>query len=435
MNELNGDGSFLVRKGRKGWILSVKYQRDDNTFDVADYMIYRTEGNSGLWYLSDRDRQKFNTLAKLVNEYIEGRGVKKIETKIRTICKLLKPFDDLKLRQIFKIMGEINIWLIPIKELELGEKLGSGEFGEVFSGKLRGEEVAVKKLKQQKNVSDAQGLEKEKTAFERECENMKKLNNLNVVKIYGICVETQPSQLITEFCKNGSLKDYLEKFNNRENRSPRTNKALTERPDGCPDFKKLYEWCEQITRGMYYLEVENIIHCDLAARNVLLDKFMVVKIADFGLAKEANEDHVNAKIPQLWTAYEVLRRGKPSHKSDVWSLGITMWEIFSYGKTPYSEFDIWKKSKDKKKTSLDREKFLMMLNRGDRLGVPKQIFVDERYQEKIDNFHEQFMEPCWDKDTENRIRFVSLLDKYSTYDDDYLTDGYAQCIRDLSNNK
>ena len=121
--------------------------------------------------------------------------MKKIETKIRTICKLLKPFDDLKLRQIFKIMGEINIWEIPEKELELGEKLGSGEFGEVFSGKLRGEEVAVKKLKQQKNVSDAQGLEKETTAFKRECENMKKLNNLNVVKIYGICVEVKDGQI------------------------------------------------------------------------------------------------------------------------------------------------------------------------------------------------------------------------------------------------
>ena len=121
--------------------------------------------------------------------------MKKIETKIRTICKILKPFDDLKLRQIFKIMGEINIWEIPKKELELGEKLGSGEFGEVFSGKLRGEQVAVKKLKQQKNVSDAQGLEKETTAFKRECENMKKLNNLNVVKIYGICVEVKDGQI------------------------------------------------------------------------------------------------------------------------------------------------------------------------------------------------------------------------------------------------
>ena len=121
--------------------------------------------------------------------------MKKIETKIRTICKILKPFDDLKLRRIFKIMGEINIWEIPEKELELGEKLGSGEFGEVFSGKLRGEQVAVKKLKQQKNVSDAQGLEKETTAFKRECENMKKLNNLNVVKMYGICVEVKDGQI------------------------------------------------------------------------------------------------------------------------------------------------------------------------------------------------------------------------------------------------
>ena len=110
---------------------------------------------------------------------------------MRTICKILKPFDDLKLRQFFKIMGEINIWEIPEKELELGEKLGSGEFGEVFSGTLREEQVAVKKLKQQNNVSDAEGLEKEKAAFTREYENLKKLNNLNVVKMYGICVQVK----------------------------------------------------------------------------------------------------------------------------------------------------------------------------------------------------------------------------------------------------
>ena len=53
---------------------------------------------------------------------------------------------------------------------------------------------------------------------------------------------------------NGSLKDYLGKFNNRENRSPRTNEALTERPDGCPNFKKLFAWCEQITRGKSSLQ-------------------------------------------------------------------------------------------------------------------------------------------------------------------------------------
>ena len=73
---------------------------------------------------------------------------------------------------------------------------------------------------------------------------------------------------------------------------------------------------------MKYLELQNIVHKDLAARNVLLTIHMIAKIADFGLAhEEAEEDNTQA-LPRLWTAPELLMsEGKASHKSDVWSLG------------------------------------------------------------------------------------------------------------------
>ncbi len=157
--------------------------------------------------------------------------------------------------------------------------------------------------------------------FLTEAQIMKKLRHQKLIQLYAVCTMEEPIYIITELMKNGSLLEYLQ------------GKGRTLK------LPQLIDMAAQIASGMAYLESQNYIHRDLAARNVLVGENNIVKIADFGLARLIKEDEyearVGARFPIKWTAPEAANYSKFSIKSDVWSFGILLTELVTYGRIPY----------------------------------------------------------------------------------------------------
>ncbi|CAD5235572.1 unnamed protein product [Bursaphelenchus xylophilus] len=202
--------------------------------------------------------------------------------------------------------------------LTIGPKLGGGAYADVHKGVLRkgGEsiDVAIKKCKG--NIKKKQRIE-----FVKEARIMRRFNHRNVVKVIGVAPQEEPILIILELCPGGALSSFLKR-----------QKSLPE--------DKLAGFVKDACRGLCYLSMRKIIHRDVAARNCLLSKENEAKISDFGLSvstKELKLDRLN-KMPVRWLAPETFRNGLFTTKTDVWSFGIMMWEIYSYCKTdPFPE--------------------------------------------------------------------------------------------------
>ncbi|KAJ8281810.1 hypothetical protein COCON_G00043290 [Conger conger] len=266
--------------------------------------------------------------------------------------------------------------------LTVGKPLGV-EFGSVYEGAFAPQEgddikVAVKTMKVGIHSQD------DLDSFLKEAEIMQGFDHDNVVKLLGVTLEQEPDasvptpMLILPFMKHGDLRRFL----------------IATRYNDVPMFvpyQSLLRFMIDIAAGMQYLSSHSFVHRDLAARNCMLGDDLRVSVADFGLSKKiCSTDYYRqnaaVRMPIKWMAIESLSESIYSVKSDVWSFGVTMWEIATRGRTPYP--------------GVHNHELLDLLESGHRL---KQLdFEQDLYK---------VMLSCWSRDPVQRPGFGELGEK------------------------
>ncbi|KAM4633120.1 ephrin type-A receptor 7 isoform 1-T1 [Polymixia lowei] len=296
-------------------------------------------------------------------------------------------------RAVHQFAKELDASCIKIERV-----IGAGEFGEVCSGRLklpgkRDVSVAIKTLK-------VGYTEKQRRDFLCEASIMGQFDHPNVVHLEGVVTRGKPVMIVIEYMENGSLDSFLRKH------------------DGQFTVIQLVGMLRGIAAGMRYLSDMGYVHRDLAARNILVNSNLVCKVSDFGLSRVIDDDpeavytttgkmqdimnliftpasdlhftEQGGKIPVRWTATEAIQYRKFTSASDVWSYGIVMWEVMSYGERPY-----W---------DMSNQDVIKAIEEGYRLPAPMDC---------PPGLH-QLMLDCWQKDRAERPKFdqiVGILDK------------------------
>ncbi|XP_017005784.2 tyrosine-protein kinase transmembrane receptor Ror [Drosophila takahashii] len=218
----------------------------------------------------------------------------------------------------------LRISHFTLQDVEFLEELGEGAFGKVYKGQLSQPNkttitVAIKALKENASVKTQQD-------FKREIELISDLKHQNIVCILGVVLNKEPYCMLFEYMANGDLHEFL------ISNSPTEGKSLSQ--------LEFLQIALQISEGMQYLSAHHYVHRDLAARNCLVNEGLVVKISDFGLSRDIySSDYYRVQskslLPVRWMPSESILYGKFTTESDVWSFGVVLWEIYSYGMQPY----------------------------------------------------------------------------------------------------
>ncbi|XP_028446852.1 receptor tyrosine-protein kinase erbB-4 isoform X1 [Perca flavescens] len=270
--------------------------------------------------------------------------------------------------------NQAQLRILKETELKRVKILGSGAFGTVYKGIWVPEGETVKIPVAIKILNEATGP-KANVEFMDEALIMASMEHPHLVRLLGVCL-SPTIQLVTQLMPHGCLLDYVH-----------------EHKDNIGS-QLLLNWCVQIAKGMMYLEERRLVHRDLAARNVLVKYPNHIKITDFGLARllDVNEKEYNAdggKMPIKWMALECIHYRKFTHQSDVWSYGVTIWEVMTFGGKPYD--------------GISTRDIPDLLEKGERLPQPPICTIDVY----------MVMVKCWMIDADSRPKFKELAAEFT----------------------
>uniref|UniRef100_A0A674F1V7 Receptor protein-tyrosine kinase n=1 Tax=Salmo trutta TaxID=8032 RepID=A0A674F1V7_SALTR len=269
--------------------------------------------------------------------------------------------------------NQAQLRILKETELKRVKILGSGAFGTVYKGIWVPEGETVKIPVAIKILNEATGP-KANVEFMDEALIMASMEHPHLVRLLGVCL-SPTIQLVTQLMPHGCLLDYVHEYKDNIG------------------SQLLLNWCVQIAKGMMYLEERRLVHRDLAARNVLVKSPNHIKITDFGLARllDINEKEYNAdggKMPIKWMALECIHYRKFTHQSDVWSYGVTIWELMTFGGKPYD--------------GIPTRDIPDLLEKGERLPQPPICTIDVY----------MVMVKCWMIDADSRPKFKELATEF-----------------------
>ncbi|CAH8523494.1 unnamed protein product [Dicrocoelium dendriticum] len=294
---------------------------------------------------------------------------------------------DTRFASIYRVQPDAN-YEIPRENLKVGSYLGGGAFGVVHLGTAldlpnhpSGQVVvAVKTLRDNFSESDVIDLLKE-------MDIMKQLHShKHIIRLLAVCTQNGAPYLIMEYAPYGNLRSYL-----------CANKSTFEQSASIVCL--LLNYGRQVAEGMEFLSSRSIIHRDLAARNILVGEDYVLKIADFGLTRAADDYYrklTNGRLPIKWLAPECIFDRVYTVRSDVWSFGVLLWEVFSLGDSPFK--------------GIDPAAVPRMIREGRR--NPKPRFATESIY--------KIMQHCWEAEPRKRPSFVQLVASLSALECEHI---------------
>ncbi|XP_036946489.1 receptor tyrosine-protein kinase erbB-4-like isoform X5 [Acanthopagrus latus] len=310
-------------------------------------------------------------LALSVAVYVRRKSIKKKRALRRFLeTELVEP-----LTPSGTAPNQAQLRILKETELKRVKILGSGAFGTVYKGIWVPEGETVKIPVAIKILNETTGP-KANVEFMDEALIMASMEHPHLVRLLGVCL-SPTIQLVTQLMPHGCLLDYVH-----------------EHKDNIGS-QLLLNWCVQIAKGMMYLEERRLVHRDLAARNVLVKSPNHIKITDFGLArlldadeKEYNADGGKVGMPIKWMALECIHYRKFTHQSDVWSYGVTIWELMTFGGKPYD--------------GIPTREIPDILEKGERLPQPPICTIDVY----------MVMVKCWMIDADSRPKFKELAAEF-----------------------